>query len=233
VPAAAQDTPVVPATPPNLQAAPNAPGDLTLASPFNSMSAIGTEAIAASGDNVYVLRGRTLYQLRAADLSEVAHKELPIAGVGTIAGSLSGPADIRGGRLASPAAPQTPDATAGTATPVTPDIAPAAPGSAPAPAVGSVVPLNGGMFTPMAGGVRMTATGGYIYILSGDTLYQVRASDLSLVSSKPLSMPGVGGTGLSPLTTPTNPSGLNPAPRRGRGRRGQQPGATAPTTPAP
>src|SRR3954454_18034981 len=57
-PGAAQDAPVVPATPPTLQAAPGAPGDLAPASPGASLSAISTDAIAASGANVYVLRGR-------------------------------------------------------------------------------------------------------------------------------------------------------------------------------
>jgi hypothetical protein len=37
----------------------------------------GLGTIAASGDFVYVLRGDTLYQLKAADLSVAAQKDLP------------------------------------------------------------------------------------------------------------------------------------------------------------
>ena len=85
------------------------------------------------------------------------------------------------------------------------------------------------MFAPMAGSVRMTATGRYVYILSADTVYQVRASDLSLVSSKPLPLPGMSGTNGTGLAPPS----LGTEPRRGRSGRGQRPGATAPTTPAP
>jgi len=223
-PGAAQDAPIVPATPPNLQAAPDAPGALAPASPGASMSAISTNAIAASADNVYVLRGRTLYQLRASDLTEVAHKELPIAGLGSIGGGLTGPAGTGGGRLTAPGVPQTPDSPA----------APAAPGAATPPAAEAGPPPADGLWAPMADSVRMTATSRYVYILSADTVYQVRASDLSLVSSKPLPLPGLSGTngtGLAPLTTPPSLNqGLRP---RGRAGRGQQPGATAPTTPAP
>ena len=43
----------------------------------------GPAAIAASGDFVYVLRGNTLYQLKTADLSVAAQKDLPApAGAG-------------------------------------------------------------------------------------------------------------------------------------------------------
>ncbi len=37
-------------------------------------------AIAASGDYVYVLRGNTLYQMKASDLSLAAQKDLPAPG---------------------------------------------------------------------------------------------------------------------------------------------------------
>ena len=49
----------------------------------------GPAAIAASGDYVYVLRGGTLYQMKASDLSVVTQKDLPApapppgAGAGT------------------------------------------------------------------------------------------------------------------------------------------------------
>ncbi|HZT44457.1 MAG TPA: hypothetical protein VFA07_19995 [Chthonomonadaceae bacterium] len=37
----------------------------------------GPAAIAASGDYVYVLRGGTVYQMKASDLSVVTQKDLP------------------------------------------------------------------------------------------------------------------------------------------------------------
>lgn len=48
--------------------------------PPGGMMFHGPATIAASGDFVYVLRGGTLYQLKAADLSIAAQKDLPAAG---------------------------------------------------------------------------------------------------------------------------------------------------------
>ncbi len=39
----------------------------------------GGSALAASGDYIFVLRGGTIYQMKASDLSFVAQKDLPTA----------------------------------------------------------------------------------------------------------------------------------------------------------
>ena len=42
----------------------------------------GGSALAASGDYIFALRGGTIYQMKAADLSFVAQKDLPTAPTG-------------------------------------------------------------------------------------------------------------------------------------------------------
>lgn len=61
-PASAQDNPGNPGQPP--------PGN-------RRMMMGGPSTLAASGDFVYVLRGNTLFQMKAADLSVINQKELP------------------------------------------------------------------------------------------------------------------------------------------------------------
>jgi len=62
-PASAQDQPAPPPPPPG-----------------GMMMMHGPATVAASGDFVYVLRGNTLYQMKAADLSLVTQKDLPVPG---------------------------------------------------------------------------------------------------------------------------------------------------------
>ena len=60
-PASAQNDPANPGQPP----------------PRPGRMAGGPTSLAASGDFVYVLRGNTLYQMKASDLSLVTQKDLP------------------------------------------------------------------------------------------------------------------------------------------------------------
>lgn len=63
-PALAQNDPANPNQPP-----PDAPR--------GRMIMGGPTSVAASGDYVYIVRGNTLYQMKASDLSLVTQKELP------------------------------------------------------------------------------------------------------------------------------------------------------------
>lgn len=70
------------------------PAAPAIAAPAGPMILAGPPAISASGDYVYILRGNTLFQLKAADLSVVTQKDLPAPGGAAPAGG-PGAADTK------------------------------------------------------------------------------------------------------------------------------------------
>jgi len=71
-------------------------------------------SIAVNGDNIFILRGNTLWQFKASDLSLVSQKDLPMIGAGSSTGTGTS------GQSTSPAAPNTGTGTNGTGTTATP-----------------------------------------------------------------------------------------------------------------